>query len=64
MNKKIDDTVKSSSTKNLIKLMVSKKKKRFDYDGYNLDLSYITDQIIAMGFPAEKFESFYRNSME
>lgn len=43
MNKKIDDTVKSTSTKNLIKLMVSKKKKRFDYDGYNLDLSYITD---------------------
>jgi len=47
-----------------IKSLVSKKKNRYVQDGYNLDLTYIGDRIIAMGFPSENVESLYRNSMD
>jgi len=44
---------------------VSKKKRRFIEDGYNLDLTYIVpDRVIAMGYPSENVESIYRNALD
>ena len=54
----------SKNPKNIVKALVSKKKNRFCYDGYDLDLTYITTRIIAMGFPSTSIEGLFRNPME
>jgi len=48
-----------------VRSLVSKDKNRFQTDGFDLDLTYITDRIIAMGWPAGEFtvESTWRNSI-
>eukprot|EP01028_Stygiella_incarcerata_P011674 TRINITY_DN66_c0_g1_i1.p1 TRINITY_DN66_c0_g1~~TRINITY_DN66_c0_g1_i1.p1 ORF type:complete len:404 (+),score=92.30 TRINITY_DN66_c0_g1_i1:129-1340(+) len=45
----------------IIRKLVSQEKKRFQKDNFDLDLSYITDRIIAAGFPAKGLESIWRN---
>eukprot|EP00759_Apiculatamorpha_spiralis_P045292 PhF_6_TR42134/c0_g1_i3/m.63643/K01110/PTEN; phosphatidylinositol-3,4,5-trisphosphate 3-phosphatase and dual-specificity protein phosphatase PTEN len=49
---------------NVFRGLVSKKKMRFQAEGYDLDLAYITPKIIAMGYPSEGRERLYRNPME
>jgi phosphatidylinositol-3,4,5-trisphosphate 3-phosphatase/dual-specificity protein phosphatase PTEN len=43
--------------------LVSKKKFRFQIDGFDLDLSYITPRVIAMGYPCEGKDAMYRNPL-
>ena len=48
----------------LARSCVSLKKRRFVDDGYDLDLSYITDRILAFGFPTQGVEACWRNPYE
>ena len=57
-------TVENKCSSSFIKSLVSRKKARFCYDGFDLDLTYITMKIIAMGLPSTSIESLYRNNME
>ena len=49
---------------NFIRTKVSGKRKRFTEDGYDLDITYITERILAMSFPAAGFvQKMYRNNI-
>jgi len=41
--------------------LVSKQKQRLKQDGFDLDLTYITDQVIAMGLPCTGVSAIWRN---
>jgi len=49
---------------NWLREIVSGKRRRLITDNYNLDITYITNRVLAMSFPAQGIESFYRNSIE
>jgi phosphatidylinositol-3,4,5-trisphosphate 3-phosphatase/dual-specificity protein phosphatase PTEN len=46
---------------NRLKHLVSKEKRRFSSDGFDLDLTYVTQRLVALGYPAEMLEGIYRN---
>lgn len=52
-----------SSILKTIRGKVSKKKRRFMAEGFDLDLSYITPKLIAMGIPAGDMSAIYRNNL-
>jgi len=54
---------KKKSSQSFLKSLVSQDKNRFCFDGYDLDLTYITPRIIAMGLPSTSLEALYRNNM-
>jgi phosphatidylinositol-3,4,5-trisphosphate 3-phosphatase/dual-specificity protein phosphatase PTEN len=52
------------SVQTRLKNLVSKEKRRFKDEKYDLDLTYINSRIIAMGFPASGSEATYRNDAD
>ena len=57
---KLPKNVKSA---NLMKRLVSKQKRRYQDENFDLDMSYITDRVIAMGYPSIGCETVYRNAL-
>lgn len=47
-----------------IRKLVSRDRRRFVEDNINLDLTYITDNIIAMSYPSQGMEGIYRNPID
>jgi hypothetical protein len=56
--------VEKKTKANIFKRLVSKKKRRLQTEYYDLDMAYITERVIGMGFPAYGCEKFYRNTLE
>ena len=54
---------KNAAKANCIKRLVSKQKRRLQNENFDLDMTYITDRVIAMGFPSTGCETMYRNSL-
>lgn len=48
----------------IVRKVVAGPKRTTSYEGEQLDLTYITDRVIAMAFPASDFiEKTYRNNI-
>ncbi|XP_062104740.1 phosphatidylinositol 3,4,5-trisphosphate 3-phosphatase and protein-tyrosine-phosphatase PTEN1 [Humulus lupulus] len=46
-----------------IRNLVSRQRRRMLVEGYDLDMSYITDRLLAMSFPAERMRAMFRNPL-
>ncbi|XP_019157032.1 PREDICTED: phosphatidylinositol 3,4,5-trisphosphate 3-phosphatase and protein-tyrosine-phosphatase PTEN1 [Ipomoea nil] len=57
------DLVKFLFTSCYIRNLVSKQRRRLLVGGYDLDMTYITDRLLAMSFPAEHMRAMYRNPL-
>ena len=55
---------RSSHVKTAARLVVGGNKRRFIADGYNLDLCYVTDDLVGMSVPAVGGQSLYRNPID
>ncbi|CAN1322530.1 Phosphatidylinositol 3,4,5-trisphosphate 3-phosphatase and protein-tyrosine-phosphatase PTEN1 [Linum perenne] len=51
------------TTSNILRNLVSKHRRRMLVEGYDLDMSYITDRVLAMSFPAQRMRAMYRNPL-
>ncbi|CAL2042090.1 unnamed protein product [Caenorhabditis brenneri] len=49
--------------RSFVRTKISQKRYRFEFKGLDLDMAYITDRIIALGYPANNVEKQFRNSM-
>ena len=58
-----DDKEEDFKKANIFKRLVSKQKRRFQDSDFDLDMSYITEKVIAMGFPSTGMQTLYRNSL-
>lgn len=47
-----------------LRKLVSGNRRRFTAENVNLDLTYITPNIIAMSYPSSGLESLYRNPID
>lgn len=56
------NNLQTSRNSNVLQKMVSQNRNRFISGNFDLDLSYITERMIAMGLPGESYRSIYRNS--
>ena len=56
-------TPKNAYSAPFYKHLVSKKKRRYQDSEFDLDMAYITDRVIAMGYPSVGFEAIYRNDV-
>ena len=52
---------KNAYSASFLKHLVSKKKRRYQDSEFDLDMAYITDRVIAMGYPSVGLEAIYRN---
>eukprot|EP00090_Calanus_glacialis_P039784 TRINITY_DN6927_c0_g1_i6.p1 TRINITY_DN6927_c0_g1~~TRINITY_DN6927_c0_g1_i6.p1 ORF type:complete len:599 (-),score=158.90 TRINITY_DN6927_c0_g1_i6:76-1872(-) len=47
-----------------VRQRISENKRRFQVDGYDLDLTYILTNVIAMSFPSKGTKALYRNKID
>ncbi len=54
---------REKSKMNFLRKLVSGKRNRFQYQKYDLDITYVTKRVCGMSFPASGFEQVYRNNI-